>query len=58
MANVQDCKIVVSKFELQSCYYFPFCTNALGKSNNAFILPVMGLRVPQLFFYTDGFGIK
>ena len=28
VANVQDCDIVVSKFDLQSRYYVPFRTNS------------------------------
>ena len=32
--------------------------NTLGKDMNPLILPAMGLIVPLLFFYKDGFGIK
>ena len=42
MVKAMDCKIVVSKFKLQSCYYIPFQTNALGKGMNPLILPAMG----------------
>ena len=35
-----DCGIVVSEFELQSCYNVHFRTNTLGKSMNPLILPV------------------
>ena len=31
VANVVDCDILVSKFELQSGYYAHFRTNTLGK---------------------------
>ena len=41
VANVLDCNIVVSEFELQSCYYVHFQT--LGKSVNPLIpAPYMG----------------
>ena len=39
VANVLDCDIVVSEFELQSCYYFPFQTNTLAKDMNSLIPP-------------------
>ena len=38
MANVLDCDNIVSEFELQSCYYVHFRTNALGKNINPLIL--------------------
>ena len=38
VANVLDCDIVVSEFELQSRYYIPFQTNTLGKDINTLIL--------------------
>ena len=38
MVNALDCKIVVSEFELQSCYYVHFGTNTLGKGMNLLIL--------------------
>ena len=31
VANVLDCSMVVSEFELQSCYYVHFRTNTLGE---------------------------
>ncbi len=31
MANALDCGIVVSEFELQSCFYIQFRTDTLGK---------------------------
>ena len=42
MVKAMDYGIVVSEFELQSCYYVHFWTNTLGKSMNPFILPAMG----------------
>ena len=41
MIKSLDCRIVVSKFELQSRYYVHFQTNTLGKSINPLILPAM-----------------
>ena len=34
--NVQDCKVVLSKFEVQSSYSVHFWTNTLGKNKNSF----------------------
>ena len=34
VVNVLECDIIVSKFELQSCYYIHFWTNTLGKGMN------------------------
>ena len=31
VANVLDCDIVVSEFELHLCYHFHFCTNSFEK---------------------------
>ena len=42
MVKVLDCEIVVSEFELQSCYYAHFWANTLGKGMNLLILPAMG----------------
>ena len=42
MIKVLDCGIVVSEFELQSCYYIHFRTNTLGKGMSPLILPAMG----------------
>ena len=42
MVKALDCGIVVSKFELQSCYYIHFRTNTLEKGMNVLILPAMG----------------
>ena len=41
VANVFNCNIIESKFELQSYYYIHFWTNTLGKCTNSFILPAM-----------------
>ena len=40
-ANMIDCDIIVSEFELQSHYYVYFRTNTPGKNMNPFILPSM-----------------
>ncbi len=42
MVKAMDYGIVVSEFELQSCYYVHFRTNTLGKGMNPLILPAMG----------------
>ena len=42
MVKVMDSEILVSEFELQSCYYVHFQTNTLGKGMNPLILPAMG----------------
>ena len=39
VANVLDCKIVVSEFKLYSFYCIHFWTNAPWKDMNLFILP-------------------
>ena len=41
MANVLDCDIVVSEFEIQSLYYFHFRINTHGKDINS-LNPVIG----------------
>ena len=38
--KAMDCRIIVSEFILQSCYYVHFQTNTLGKGMNSLILPV------------------
>ena len=58
MVKAMDCRIVVSKFVLQSRYYVHFRAITLGKGMNPFILPAIGQIVPLLFFYENGFGIK
>ena len=57
MADVLDCDIVVSEFELQSSYYAHYQINTLGKDMISFIPIGMGWIVPQLFSYEDDFGI-
>ena len=42
MVKAMDCRIVVSKFELQLCYYINFHTNNMGKGMNPLILPARG----------------
>ena len=42
MVKALECGIVVSEFELQSCYYVNFQTNTLGKGMSPLILPAMG----------------
>ena len=37
VAKVLDCDIVVSEFELQSCYYVNFPINTLRKGMNSFV---------------------
>ena len=58
MVKAMDCEIVVSEFDLQSCYYVHFQTNTLRKGMNPLILPAMGWIVSLLFFLENGFGIK
>ena len=43
MANVLDCDIVVSEFEIQSRYLVPFRTNT-GEGMNSLIPPGYGLN--------------
>ena len=42
VANVLDCDIVVSEFELRSCYYVYFRTNTRGKGMNHLNPTAMG----------------
>ena len=58
MAIVMDCGLVVSEFELQSCYYVHFRTNTFGKGMNFFVPQAMGWTVSVRFFNKDDFGIK
>ena len=37
MANILDCDIVLSEFELQLRYYIPFRTDTFEKGKNLFI---------------------
>ena len=57
VANVLDCYIIVSEFELQLCYYIPFWTNTLGKGINLLTLPAPNtqLRIKQ---YPGPSGIR
>ena len=54
MANVLNCNIVVSEFELKSRYYVLYWTNTLGKP---LISPAMGSIQPLLSFYPGNSGI-
>ena len=54
-ANVLDCDIVVSEFELPSSFYVHFWINTLGKDMNP-IIPAKLLAL--LFFYKDGCSMK
>ena len=58
MANVLDCDIVVSEFELQSRYYLHFETNTTGKRHelpypptinllNSITTNALGLKLPM-----------
>ena len=59
MANVLDCSIVESEFELQLPYYVHFRTNTLGKGMKHFIPSfVVGQIALLLYFYKDHIGIK
>ena len=59
MANVMDCDIVLSEFELQSHYYYAhFKNNNLGKGMKPLILSAMELTLPLTFFFKYYFGIK
>ena len=42
MANIQDCDLQVSVFELQSLYQVPFQTHTLGKGMDPLVFPAMG----------------
>ena len=44
MVKAMDCGIVVSEFELQSCYYTHFRTNTLGKRYEPPYPPSCGLN--------------
>ena len=57
MANILDCEIVVSEFELQSRYYIHIQTNNLGKGMNSRILQDMAWIVSLLFLYKYSFRI-
>ena len=57
VANVLDCDIVVSEFELQSRYYVHFQTNTLSKGIKLLIIPVVCEIVLLIFFCDDCFSI-
>ena len=42
MVKAVDCEIIVSEFELQSCYYVHFRAKTLGKGMSLLILQAMG----------------
>ena len=44
VANMLDYNIIVSKFELQSCYRIHFQTNALGKGIEPLYSSHLGIR--------------
>ena len=59
MANVLDCDIVVSEFELQSHYYRHYQANIFGKGTNFLITPPSyGLNSCTIVFLKNGFGIE
>ena len=58
VANVLDCDIVVSSFDIQSHYCIHFRTNTFGKGMKPLIPPAMCKVASPLSFYKDGFGIK
>ena len=57
VANVLDCNIGVSKFELHSYYDVHFRTNTLGKGMNSLILSICGLNSTTTVRLQDDFGI-
>ena len=42
MVKALDCRIIISEFEHQSCYYVHFRANTLGKGMSTLILAAMG----------------
>ena len=58
VANVLNCDIVVSEFELQSCFYVYIRTNTIGKYMNPIVLSAIGEIVPLLFFYKNSLDFK
>ena len=58
VANVLDCDIVESRFELQSRFYVHFRISTLWKGMKPYIPSTMGWMVPLLLFYEDGFGFE
>ena len=57
MADMLNCDSVVSKFELQSCYYVHFRTNTF-KKYMTHIISLERDNVPLLSFYNVSFDIK
>ena len=51
--NLQNCNIVESESEHQSCNYVHFCTKNIGKVINLLIHTNNGLLVPLLYFYKN-----
>ena len=58
VANLLDCDIVVSEFELPLRYYTDFLIHFFRIVLNPFIHVAKGQTVTPLSFYKDGFGIK
>ena len=59
VANVLNCDLAVSEFELQSLCYAHFRTNTLGKDMNYFSPYSYGLKKETLLFISkDCFGIR
>ena len=62
VANMLDCIIVVSEFELKKHYCVYFWTNTIGKGMNSLIpLDELGLGlglVSLMLFYKDIFNMK
>ena len=59
MANMLDCDIIVSLFELQLHDYIHSQTkNALERYESSFFPEPIDWIVPLWFFYKDSFGIK
>ena len=49
MVKELDCRIVISKFKVQLCYYVHFRTNIFGKVMRLLIHLAMGKIVPLFF---------
>ena len=59
MADVLECEIAISEYELQSVDYVHFRTQSLGyRRNHRISIPNYGLNSTTNFFEKDGFGIK
>ena len=52
MANVQDCGLELSEFELQSRYYVHFQSNTPRKSKSPLILRSYGLNNVTVLLHT------